>query len=330
MTIYRYPKLSLYCLFQIIFCMMLATTHTMALEPQFATSVPRCAIPAMPPEPEACCINDPSQCGFCNPYARLEFGYHAGRFIGVDDDYAEVGLFVPLLLTNKCILFIDDRGYRFEHSQWGYSLGIGARRFLCDGHIIGANLYFDYFRTQLGNSFNRIGIGLEYLGPCWDFRLNAYLPLEYEIKRFNFRTITNGNGAFLTIFDSEAPRSRGFDAEIGVPLFSYCNNRLYAATGTYFYDRIGVSDFWGGYARLELDIGYFITLHARTSYDRIYHSRTEVAAVLTIPFDILCNFCNWGCCRNHCLDRLTQPVRRFGQMFTNECIDFVNNYPTTR
>ncbi|MBA2727562.1 MAG: inverse autotransporter beta domain-containing protein, partial [Parachlamydiaceae bacterium] len=74
--------------------------------------------------------------------------------------------------------FVDLRCHGFgEKCQNAANMGVGFRFApYFTKAILGANVYCDY-RNYHDRSFNQIGIGFESLGPCLNFRFNAYLPL---------------------------------------------------------------------------------------------------------------------------------------------------------
>ncbi|OAI50215.1 hypothetical protein AYO37_01325, partial [Opitutia bacterium SCGC AG-212-L18] len=262
-------------------------------------------------ESQECCARSP----FID--ARIEIGYSWGQFIGIKEDYAELGLFLPAVFCDQWAIFVDGRGYRFENDQWGASAGVGVRRFICDGNILGVNFYYDYLEGENRGFFDRFGVGFEWLGPCFDLRVNGYYPVGgHESIVSNTFTCTYPGTAFVyTRSRVDFSISKGFDAEIGMPLFCKCHFRLYGAVGPYYYDRKNHEGFWGGYARLDLSIWDYFWVRVRSSYDEVYHSRTQVTLLLSLPLDFLCN---WRCCRDYCRDLLTQPVRRNGIIFTDQ------------
>lgn len=300
MKISPLPKYFLQIVFQNILCLTVLASVTAVAE-----------------EIEECCYYNPLQ------YSRLEVGYSWGDFIGIDEDYAEFGLFMPLLLSKQYVIFVDGREYQFRDSHWGLSVGLGARGVLCNGNLLGINAYYDNLEGTLDKVFNRVGIGIEYLTPCWDFRINGYYPVGSRNYISGLQVIDYEGGFFELCNTTEYGISKGFDAEIGAPLFCCCEFKVYGAIGPYFYDRNVNPGFWGGYARLEATLYDTLYLRVRSSYDHVYNSRTEVSALLNIPFDLLC--C-WKCCKDCCLDFLTQPVRRNGVIFTKDCCGCVPNW----
>lgn len=308
----------------IIFCIL----TSLPLAKTFAQDPPPLPADSLPPPAEIDPSCDPcSPCGPCNPLrdAYIEVGYSVGDFIGIDEDYAEVDLFIPAVFCNRSDIFLDARGFRFNDDRWAASIGGGFRSFVGNtDHILGVNVYYDYLQGKPRGHFDRIGVGLEWLGFCWDFRINGYFSVGSD-NGFSDNPVTffYPGGQQISCISTEFPMNQSFDAEIGAPLFCYCNFRLYGAAGPYFYKQKNHKDIWGGYARIEFGWEY-LTFRVRTSYDDFYHSRTQFSAFLTIPFDIL--FC-WNCCRDCCRDLLIQPVRRNPIIFTNEdCCFFDANF----
>lgn len=271
----------------------------------------------------------------CNYFgdARIEIGYAGGKFIGIERDYAEYGLFLPTSL-NQSILFFDGRAYQFRNTQchhhrprWAASIGAGVR--MCDfcDRILGVNLYYDYLEKRHTKGFDRIGLGFEWLGDCWDLRINGYLPLGSE-RHFGKKVVFKYPGNYKSkCQEKELAISKGFDAEFGAPLWCCGIIRIYGALGPYFYRREHKfedrKDFWGGYAYLELNLRDYFSLQVRTSYDRVYHSHTQVRALLSIPFEALCS---WQCFGEYCQSICVQPVRRNGLIFTNHCCNSRQNW----
>lgn len=266
-------------------------------------------------EAEECCYYNPLQ------YARLEAGYSWGNFIGIDEDYAELGVFLPLILSKEGVIFFDARGYRFRESHWGSSIGLGGRKVMCNGDVLGVNVYYDNLESRLDKLFNRLSVGLEYLNACWDFRINGYFPVGKKNHNFELEVFTYPGGFIVTCQETEFSIGQGFDAEIGKPLICCCDFRVYGAVGPYFYNGNKNDNIWGGYARIEATLNEYLSIRVRSSYDKTYRSRTQVSAFLTLPFDALC--C-WRCCKDCCLNLLTQPVRRDGVIFTDSCCTYTN------
>lgn len=295
-----HPQTNVYLkhLLQCLFCLTVSIQTTLALEPETLV------------DNQECCEINYLQ------YSRLEAGYSWGDFIYINEDYAELGLFVPLMLSNHFVIFADARGYRFNDHSWGTSVGLGVRGFICDNQLLGVNVYYDHFKSRYNNDFNRLGVGFEYLGPCCEYRINGYFSVGNESQTFDsFTCPYRGTIYEYNQYEVESSIGNGFDAEMGSSIFCCCNFRVYGAAGPYFYKSNRHGNIWGGYARLEFNLYDYFFIRVRSSYDDVYHSRTQVTALVSVPLDILCN---WRCCRDYCLDFLTQPVRRNGILFTNQ------------
>lgn len=273
-------------------------------------------------------------------YGRLEAGYAFGKYIGIRHDYAEIGLFLPVTFSDQWVPFVDVRGYRFNNAKWAASSGIGVRAWGYDDRIWGANLYYDYLEGQFQQRFHRLSLGVEWLGSCWDLRINGYFPLGnrfHHSKPVIFNYVANYIG---TCRHTESAISQGFDAEIGMPLGCWCDISVYGGIGPYYYrtphekhswvGAVGpfyyetlAESYWGGQARLEINWKSYVCLQVRTSYDRTNRWQAQGRILLSLPFDIFC-----GCSSfTDCCDRLiTQPVQRNGIIFTDHCCSYTKNW----
>lgn len=221
------------------------------------------------------------------------------------------------MATNRWVVFADGRAYQFDkHSRWGSSAGVGIRGSGWCDRIWGVNVYHDHLKGRHHGSFNRVGVGLEWLGTCWDVRVNGYFPADSQRHFSHRRAFRWSEGWRETCHREEFSIGQGFDAELGLPIGCWCDFALYGAIGPYYYNGKERKDFWGGYGRLEVNWRDYISLQVRTSYDRLYHSRTQFRALLSIPLEALCN---WRCFGNYCRNLCIQPVRRNGVIFTDHC-----------
>lgn len=251
--------------------------------------------------------------------SRVTLGYSTGKYISIDQDYSEIGLFAPLSISSCYNPFFDIHGYRFNDGKWAASTGFGIRRDLCECSALGINAYYDYRKGKCsGHDFHQLGFGFEWLNNCWDVRVNGYFPfLRTQASHFHLFDQL-GDGFFATCRSSEYAYS-GFDAEFGMPLLSHCGLNLYAAAGPYYYSRSHQNHFFGGYGRLELDWRSILSLQIRMSHDNVYSTNVQGIIQISFPLD----FCwdNWGC------DRLVnQPVRRNGIILMDRCCNWTWNW----
>jgi hypothetical protein len=136
----------------------------------------------------------------------------------------------PLAQDSGRVLYGDLRlmGDGDDDDNWEGNLGIGYReinpRF---NSVLGANAWIDRRRTENGNNFHQLTLGVESLGEIIDLCANAYIQLNSA----KTRTTANiggttpylaGNSIFYDTngFVVEEPQD-GFDAEIGyrLPIF---------------------------------------------------------------------------------------------------------------
>lgn len=253
---------------------------------------------------------------------RLECGYTFGKFIGLDKKYGEIALFFAPPLIDVWQPFLDVRGYRLDGGKWASSAGIGVRFWDASlERLWGTNLYYDYRDVRFG-SLNRIGLGFESLGECWDVRLNIYLPINSKAttrhKVFDpFDDTVFGTGYFREF------QFYGLDAELGGTVWRWYDDlSLYGAIGPYYYYNRCSGHVLGGYARLELDYFQYVTFEGLISRDREFGTHGQVKAMINIPLEEF--FAYLGCCS--CFSDtfralLTQPVKRNNVIFTTKNCD---------
>lgn len=256
--------------------------------------------------------------------AQMEFGYYVGRYITIRKDYFEVGMFAPLSLPNSYTPFLDVHGYRFNNGRWAASAGIGLRKSLPEGSVLGFNAYYDYRRGESKHNFHQIGLGFERLNSCWDVRINGYLPILHKTQISEFCLFDQLGDGFI------ATRSRieyvysGFDAEVGASLLSPCSIHFYGAAGPYYYARAHKNHFFGGYGRLEVDWKSIFSMQVRVSYDKVNSVNAQGIFQISFPLGF---FCSRSCKENWWCHHLTnQPVWRNGIILTDHCCNWTWNW----
>lgn len=262
----------------------------------------------------------------------FEVGYAFGRYISLDENYLELGLFTPLLQSDSSQFFIDAKGYRFDNGKWGSSAGVGFRTKLCD-YGFGANVYYDYLRSfHSKHNYNQWGIGLEFLGGCFDVRANGYFPFGkrkyssctcvFDFNDFSYGDFSDSNSGFYAENTKKEFAYTGFDAEVGFQLFSFCDIDFYAAGGPYYYKRCDKKfDFWGGYGRFEVSWKDILSAQVIVTSDKVYNTNVQGIVRLSVPL-------NFFSCSSQCTcdNLLAQPVRRNGVILTDTCCDWCWNW----
>lgn len=257
------------------------------------------------------------------PNSRIEFGYNFGKYIGIDKNYSEVGAYIPAMLSEQILSFGDVRVFCLDNGKVAASGGVGFRNWVGNSGVIGTNFYYDYRKSKFKGDFHRVGIGLEWLSECGDFRLNGYIPVQKKSQRC-FLIFNDYIGNYLVVCKrKEYCIHEGFDAEWGRSFASYKNLSFYGAIGPYFYHARHDKNFWGVHARLEMFWNSFLSFQIRTSYDSRYHGHMQGRLMLSFPLDAFC-----GCepFEDVCAKLFTQPVKRNGLIFTKSSCKYTTNY----
>jgi hypothetical protein len=211
---------------------------------------------------------------------RTYLSYTGGKGVGYSTGYTSYELFytpVARKWDNKQ-LFTDFRYHCFDHGKQALNAGVGGRYYYQPWDaVLGANLYYDYYRSS--RSFSQVGVGLEYLGDLFDIRVNGYFPVGSQTGKTKLIGNCKENQQALT----------GFDAEIYTGVGKFIEEdtfNLYGAIGGYFYKGKGKSrqDVGGGRLRLGLSIEDLVTLEMSTTYDTVFKFGYQGTLMLTLPF----------------------------------------------
>ena len=239
----------------------------------------------------------------------VEFG---GVYGSNDTSRGEAVLWVPLAQGQTSVLFGEARGKLFENDMREGNFALGYRQMQASGWNIGVWGGYDIRRSEFGNTFRQLAGGIEALSDRWDFRANAYLPLNDSENVFTATALASnsvvelsGNqiGMVTTVTSTTTTMEElalwGFDAEIGAKIFStpldlsgpHHELRLYA--GAYHFDHSDLpSSVTGPRVRAEWRMddvidqwaGSRLTLEAEYSHDQLRDDRVEVGARLRLPF----------------------------------------------
>ncbi len=222
------------------------------------------------------------------PQAEIEGGFFSGG------SAASGGFFLPFVLDSGNAIFIDTRGTIGNDKVRQGSIGAGYRFRANDQWVIGAYGYYDYLKSEHGNSFNQVSFGLEALSGDLEMRSNLYLPLS------GAKTLSAFNAAYVRdhvlVFQEGKERARrGLDAEIGgrLPVFAEGSDvQLKVFGGTYWYGGKNLGDMFGAKLRAELTFadlpglseGSTVSLGVTGTYDNEDKLNGAVMARLRIPF----------------------------------------------
>ncbi|MCE5317684.1 MAG: inverse autotransporter beta domain-containing protein [Parachlamydia sp.] len=241
-------------------------------------------------------------CSLCWHPARVNVSGYLGEGMGLDTRRATVSGFIAPQLNLEWHPFLDLRGHYLSHGHWAANAGLGMRWLQpCSENIWGTYLFYDYREGRDGH-FHQIGPGLEYLGSCFDVRLNGYFPVGSHTHSRK-HLFDDYIGPFrMTCREFERAKG-GANLELGLPIYRCGLLEFYGALGTYYYHHRDSANFWGGSARFLFRYTEYFSVEARVTYDRDFHTKAQGIFTLTLPFDLF-NDCGCG----NCL--LWQPVVR--------------------
>ena len=199
----------------------------------------------------------------------LLFHRIVGDGVGYQDGgYQRIGLRAKLFDTVDSHLFGEVHTLVTDSSRIGFNAG-GGYRWLLQNAVLGVNGWYDNYESSLGNRYQQITFGGEYLSPGFDVRANGYIPfgeqenlvgiLDYGNVPTFYRNllVTQGIGQFERAYS-------GFDIEGGVPFPVIEWLRMYG--GTYFLDFDG-DDTLGLRARAEGRVAQGVTLNLQLTED---------------------------------------------------------------
>ncbi|HEY9159750.1 MAG TPA: right-handed parallel beta-helix repeat-containing protein [Desulfomonilia bacterium] len=196
---------------------------------------------------------------------------------------------IPAVGTENLLVFINPKLNWDDHDANEQNIGIGLRHMAFEENVIlGANLYYDFFKSYYGNRFEQWGFGVEALSRWVDVRANFYFPqsskivLDQEITHeFASRSLNK-----LTTSTYEEPM-QGVDYEAGalIPFISdYVETRAFI--GGYNYTADLGPDINGIKARLEIMPIPLLTLDVKVSNDNVSSTEAYVGGYVTLPFSI--------------------------------------------
>ncbi|CAN7221469.1 MULTISPECIES: inverse autotransporter beta-barrel domain-containing protein [unclassified Ensifer] len=237
---------------------------------------------------DATMLSSPALAVEFRPQAEIEGGFFSGG------SAVSGGFFLPFVLDSGNAIFIDTRGTIENDKVRQGSIGAGYRFRANDQWVIGAYGYYDYLKSEYGNSFSQVSFGLEALSGDLEMRSNLYLPLS------GAKTLSAFNAAYvrdhvLVVQEGKERGRRGLDAEIGrrLPVFDEGSDvQLKVFGGSYWYGGKNLDDMFGAKLRAELTFanlpglseGSTVSLGVTGTYDNEDKLKGAVMARLRIPF----------------------------------------------
>lgn len=207
----------------------------------------------------------------------------------------------PLAQKNDHVLYGDLRLMGDDGDNREGNLGIGYRE-LTKQSVLGAHAWIDRRRTENGNNFHQLTLGVEALGDTIDVRANTYIQLNNSKTKVtpnigNSTPYLAGSGLFFDTngFIIEEPQD-GFDAEIGyrLPVLQkYIDATRVYAGGYHFFGKL-TEDVTGFRIRGEAQVNSIFSVGARFQHDDPRGSQGFLEATLRFPFSSKKTFQNDG------------------------------------
>ncbi|MBD2676566.1 MULTISPECIES: S-layer family protein [Nostoc] len=193
--------------------------------------------------------------------------------------------FLPVLQTpGNSLTFLQGKVLLDNDSNLASNILFGHRFFSQkDNRIIGG--YISYSNRDTGRSnFDQLGLGFETLGS-WDFRFNAYLPLNSSEKQFDQRNLPFFQGNSLMIERSrflEVAMS-GVDAEVGTRLARIGSGDLRGYAGVYYYSGGQSREAFGWKTRIEARPNDYLGLSLSLQNDDLFDTRLVFSIGANFP-----------------------------------------------
>ncbi len=224
---------------------------------------------------------------------------------GSHRELGEADLFVPLLYTDRELLFADLRGKIGDDSTYEGNWGIGYRKWLSSDWIVGMYGFYDLRHTANNNNFQQGAFGVELLDVNWDFRVNGYVP-ERGSKAVAgggggapTPPFFAGNGLFAGVpgaTGQERPYY-GMDFEVGRLLHTFggpFDGELRGYFGGFYFDNdtAGFPEIAGPRARSELrlfdlprlGLDSRVVLGAEWQWDDVRNTQAIATLRIRVPF----------------------------------------------
>ncbi|ODH02817.1 hypothetical protein A4S05_22315 [Nostoc sp. KVJ20] len=193
--------------------------------------------------------------------------------------------FLPVLQTpGNTLTFLQGKVLLDNDSNLAGNILLGHRLFSEKANrIIGG--YISYSTRDTGKSnFDQLGLGFEALGS-WDFRFNAYLPLNSSENQVDQTNLPYFQGDSLMIQRSrflEVAMS-GVDAEVGTRLASIGSGDLRGYAGVYYYSGGQSKEAFGWKTRIEARPNDFLGLSLSLQNDDLFDTRLAFSIGANFP-----------------------------------------------
>ncbi|OCQ95773.1 hypothetical protein BCD64_10100 [Nostoc sp. MBR 210] len=194
------------------------------------------------------------------------------------DAFSSLEGFLPIFQSpGNSLTFLEGKVLLDNNSTVASNILFGHRFYSGkDNRVIGG--YISYSTRDTGNSnFDQLGLGFESLGN-WDFRFNAYLPLNTSEALLS-QSIVDSNSRFLgnsllvgrqRLFEVALS---GMDAEVGTSITKLGAGELRGYAGVYYYSGGDSKEAFGWKTRLAANPTDFLNLGLSLQQDNLFDTR---------------------------------------------------------
>lgn len=220
--------------------------------------------------------------------ARIELKHRDGSGIGYNQGYSTVSLFYAPYVTTV-FPFVDGRFHVFNNGRYAANAGFGLRGLLYERFSFGFNAYYDFRKSRVLR-LHQAAMGLEFLTKNTGVFINGYLP--FGEKRFdNPREFDHFSGRLLYVSQKRKAALAHIDALVR---YTIRKNEILSASpsiGGYYLAKRSKSSKRLGNAfgvKGEFSLHFFdvFSVGAYASYDKIFKTRVEGFARLTLPLGL--------------------------------------------
>lgn len=235
----------------------------------------------------------------------------------------ELDLLLPLHQSEDHLFFADLRGHLDKYDQREGNIGLGLRRIAKPGtglfgeaYLWGVYGFYDQRRTRAGNNFSQTTLGVEWLSPTYDIRINGYFPEDKERRVSDSLDFAPGGMGIRSGYEKPM---QGFDAEVGARIpqrfLPMKKGELRLFVGGYHFAESGYRDVEGPRARLAysrmlnrpwIPEGTSMTLAAEVQDDDPRGTQSFARFKITIPFGPVTTHAPLSALQQ----RMTTPIER--------------------
>lgn len=194
------------------------------------------------------------------------------------DAFSSLEGFLPIFQSpGNSLTFLEGKLLLDNSSTVASNILLGHRFYSGkDNRVIGG--YLSYSTRDTGNSnFDQLGLGFEALGN-WDFRFNAYLPLNNSENLLSQSSIDNGarfqgNSLLIGRQSLFEVALSGIDAEFGTRLARLGAGELRGFAGVYYYSGGDSREAFGWKTRLAANPTDYLNLGLSLQHDNLFDTR---------------------------------------------------------